>query len=44
MISSFEELVKDVARDLSAKNRDKYANILVHIINIDIVLSGLHGV
>ena len=27
MASSFEELMKDVGRNLSAKNRDKYANI-----------------
>jgi len=27
MASSFEALMKDVGRNLSAKNRDKYANI-----------------
>lgn len=30
MASSFEVLMKDIGRNLSAKNRDKYANILVH--------------
>ena len=34
---------KDVARDLSAKNSDKYANILVHIININIKVPYVTG-
>ena len=38
MASSFEELMKDVARSLTAKNRDKYANILVQRLVILLLL------
>ena len=43
MASSFEILMKDIARSLSAKNRDKYANILVHT-GKSYVVTGLHKI